>query len=415
MEWTQEKLTSLAAACTTAFADGVQPTHETITPAMHDVLAWVADVATRPLIPSADGGAPACMNDLFDLVRSRHWHTHAVGPEGAAPDARCLFHNESLWEHSCGVMVTALARALELGYSEQHCRLAALTGLLHDIAKVVTVTVIRKKSTAYPMHGCIGAGALLQWLPPVPSGEWQALARAVAVHMCGYFNTDWDAPCPSTLWRLRLLHGEAPLTKQLLCALRPGDMSATVADAGREEDPWPSQEAFEAALHAASDPALPALRAQLGLRGTVLLVGGDGEALAVGDTPLMACLRGAGCAVTNDPAELAAALAEDRPVVLTGDIVYSSKMKDVLPAAARNALIVAIDAVPPAGQFGLGWLPERAMGRLDARITLQFFLRPRAAHKQDPVKSVAPHVRVQATPDATDTLTLWVGRHLGFQ
>jgi hypothetical protein len=407
MAFTQEQLTSLADACASAFPHGAAPAHALVTPDMAPALQWVARaVADAPLA------------HMLAQVRSAHWHTHARGnvvepPEDVVPaPATCPFHCESLWEHSCGVMVVALQRALALGYPANLCALAALTGLLHDVGKVMTVTLLRKKTTAYPMHCCVAAGALLQVAPPdgVTDGDWQALARAVAVHMCGYHRLDWDAPSATSLWRLRLLQGEDARTKQLLCALRPGDISATVPVPGKEEDPWPSQLAFEAALLAVAQFDGAALRAAQQLRGTLFLVGGDPAGVRVGDEALLDYLAARGCQVVHDQASplaaVDAAMAQDRAAVLWGDTVYSSKVKDVLPAAARAALIVAIDCVP-AGT-GLDWLPRRALGRPDARIGLQFFLRPRAAHSVDPVNSLAPHVRIQATGACTRALAHWL-------
>ena len=399
-----EQLTFLAEACTSAFQSGIVPQHELIGEEMHKPLQWLSTLCSQDIVFEG-----CTLNTLFDLIRSQHWHCHGQGnivePKRDQSPITCCFHHESLWEHSCGVMVVALKHALKLGYPPDICRLAALTGLLHDIGKIMTVTILRKKSITFPMHCCVGAGAILQWKLDIPSNHQEALARTIAVHMCGYFREDWESPSSETLWRLKLFQGESFLTKQLLCALRPSDMSASIADAGKEESPWGSQIAFENAIMKTNGFNLAEFKKLCNLQGTVILINSEDECenVKLGDTNLKQCLLNQDCVVSTQ-------VIPGKNTLVVGDIVYRTKMKDALDAKVKGAFIVAIDIVPNVGGdlFGLDWLPKHCMGHADGRVALQFFLRPRAAHARDPVNSFAPHLRIQVTPDKKETLSHWL-------
>jgi energy-coupling factor transporter ATP-binding protein EcfA2 len=165
--------------------------------------------------------------DLFDHIRSRHWHS-VIKKDHVTHTCP---HKESLIEHLMACAEVCYHEAVERGYE---CpQWYYLAGLLHDIGKPGAF-MIQGKRTAFKGHALIGGALLHQcWTDQLGTAfsitkeEWGYLTTAVDVHMCGYFADASEFQTDT----LRLLH---PCTRQLLSVLRLGDTLSLVA----HEDEW---------------------------------------------------------------------------------------------------------------------------------------------------------------------------------
>uniref|UniRef100_A0A6C0EER9 HD domain-containing protein n=1 Tax=viral metagenome TaxID=1070528 RepID=A0A6C0EER9_9ZZZZ len=141
----------------------------------------------------------------------------------------CTYHKESLIEH---LLMTSFVNATyAILYNALHPEplLCILTGLLHDIGKVETMTYSMIETEcflSYPFHGELGAGILAQiynsdFEQYISKDDWDNMCRTIAIHMCSYHELKNDDFNTRFKWNVAKIENHS--VKQLLYNLSYGD------------------------------------------------------------------------------------------------------------------------------------------------------------------------------------------------
>ena len=152
-------------------------------------------------------------------------NTHTLRENGV--DYICGWHKETVFQHSIMSMLISIQH---FGKIDEHfAMLVAFTNLVHDIGKIECVethNIGGKAFIGYPFHPELAAGFLMEiynkeFCKIIPYNEWEAMCRAVNIHMNGYHLDDIENVQNRIKWYLFRL--ESHLTKMLLYHLSIGD------------------------------------------------------------------------------------------------------------------------------------------------------------------------------------------------
>lgn len=153
----------------------------------------------------------SCLVDLFRKLSETHVHSEMRKGKLYV----CDYHQESLFLHlHLAMMVTFSRVPFDMPFDEM--LRYAFIALVHDIGKVKTVDIIKIKDyhwTRFSGHGEIGSGILsMIWNHDFEKYftkiVWENICRTVAVHMCGYHETNPDSIQAKYCWNLLKLENE---------------------------------------------------------------------------------------------------------------------------------------------------------------------------------------------------------------
>ena len=148
---------------------------------------------------------------------------------------KCSFHTESLLSHLIFCMLKTIERFPSNMKNRKKLQLAIIA-LLHDVGKYGCTCLMHfkdKKVTGFPFHGEYGAGILIKlWHEGFSEffgkDEWSLMCRTLAVHMCGYHETDTNTF--QSDYKHTLLQLENNTVKENLYWLSYGDKEGRCAD-----------------------------------------------------------------------------------------------------------------------------------------------------------------------------------------
>jgi energy-coupling factor transporter ATP-binding protein EcfA2 len=177
---------------------------------------------------------------IFETVFESHGHT-LINTKGE--EYKCSFHVEPLAMHLLLSMLFMIDKASEENDNIDYMMRNGITGLFHDIGKLVAKKMSengKMKVSGFPAHGEIGSYMLIQlWNEELTEfftkKQWEELCRVVATHMCGYH---CEATCKKELdyfseYKWSLLRIENTNVKNALYKLSFADSFSAIPETSR--------------------------------------------------------------------------------------------------------------------------------------------------------------------------------------